>query len=526
METLFNVLLCYSYLTGPTLSLGRKKMKLAHPNRIFALLFIVILALSLSNTYLILHYNDTQEKQRNQDVSDLNQAINQTYTSLNQTDYVIQDLLNGKIDNVTARLPIGQYDYVIYRYWDYNSNVSLYMLKNGRNGTVEFNSTDASSVFNKAFVNGNSVFVINDEYNLTSDVSMANRKNARLDSNGATLTMNGHKIIVSGTDYTHSQNNQVSGFIIANGTVRIQNSFGTTVTNMIFQNSQVGLELANTNNWTEGTRIDTVHFDKCTQGLVFRTNASSVLSPGNTTGSYANTEVNRCYFNQLDNSVAITVERKAEFTDSQMQDVRIWIGEFGKYNQTGLQLDGSMYKTLMNGVVFESFASQPLNDAFLYAMKIGATAYQSPVLESGVNILGNWTARIFNPSSIWIFGVGGVFKQENIAIPVGLNSYGNVQVIQVHPATIASFKPKITVQGSFASNETVTVRFRLEFVDNVISNNVEKSFNSSGSVWLGDDDFLQLYAYPDVIYAILVDAKVSPLATDATVQIDLYGTTT
>ena len=514
------------YLNKDQLGFRMKKMKVARPNRIFAVLFIVILVLSLSNTYLIMHYNDALQKQRNQDVSDLNQALNQTYTALNQTDYAMQDLLNGKIDNVNARLPIGQYDYVIYRYWDYNNNVSIYMLKNGRNGTVEFNSTaDASSVFNQAFINGNSVFVKSDEYTLNSDVHMANRKNARLDSDGATLTLNGNKIIVSGADYAHSQNNQISGFVIVNGTVRIQNSFRTTVTNMIFENSTVGLELANTNNWTEGTRIDTVHFDKCIQGLVFRTNSSSVLSQGNTTGSYANTEVNRCYFNQLDNSVAITVERQAEFTDSQMQDVRIWIGEFGKYNQTGLQLDGSMYKTLMNGVVFESFAPQPLNDAFLYAMKIGATAYQSPVLESGVNILGNWTARIFNPNSIWIFGVGGVFKQTNIAVPVGLNSYGDVQVIQVHPATITSFKPKITVQGSFASNETVTVRVRLEFVDNVVSSNVEKSFNSSGSVWLGDDDFLQLYAYPDVIYAVLVDAKVSPSATDATVQIDLYGTT-
>ncbi len=250
------------------------------------------------------------------------------------------------------------------------------------------------------------------------------------------------------------------------------------------------------------------------------------MSQGNSTGSYANTEVNRCYFNQLDNSVAITVERQAEFTDGQMQDIRMWIGEFGRYNQTGILLDGSMYKTLMNGVVFESFAPQPLNDSLLYAMKIGATAYQSPILESGVNILGNWTARVFNPNSVWIYGVGGVFKLANITVPIGLNSYGDSQAIQVHPATIASFKPKITVQGGFLSNETVTVRFRLEFVDNVVSSSVEKSFNSSGSLWLSDDDFLQLYAYPDVIYAILVDAKVSSAVTDATVQVDIYGMTT
>jgi hypothetical protein len=55
----------------------------------------------------------------------------------------------------------------------------------------------------------------------------------------------------------------------------------------------------------------------------------------------------------MDNSVAITVEPQAEFTDSLMQDVRVWIGEFGQFNQTGLQLEGSMYKTAMESVVFE-----------------------------------------------------------------------------------------------------------------------------------------------------------------------------
>jgi hypothetical protein len=500
-------------------------MKLAHPDRILAALFIIVLALSLSNTYLILHYNDAQQQQRSQDLADLNQTINQTYTSLNQTDYVILDLLNGKIDNLNARLPIEQYDYVIYRVWNYQTNNSEYLAKNGKTGYVALNSTDASAVFNSALSAGNNVYVKADQYNLTTSIQMTDKKNARLDSDGATLNLNGNTIITSGTDYSHSENNQLSGFVVVNGTVRIQNSFRTTVTNMIFENCSVGLELVNTNTWSEGTRIDTVHFDKCVQGLVFRANSSS-LTGGNSTGSYANTEVTRCYFNQMDNSVAITVEPKAEFTDSIMADVRIWIGEFGKFNQTGLQLDGSMYKTQMDSVVFESFAPLPLDAALLTAIKIGATAFQSPVLESGVNILGNWTARISNPYGVWIYGVGGVFKQTNIAVPVGAYSYGETQIIQVHPATIASFKPKITVQGSFAANETVTVRFRLEFVDNVVGGSVEKTFNSSGSVWLGDEDFLQLYVYPDVIYAILVDAKVSTQMTDATVIVDLYGTTT
>ncbi len=129
--------------------------------------------------------------------------------------------------------------------------------------------------------------------------------------------------------------------------------------------------------------------------------------------------------------------------------------------------------------MFESFASEPLNGALLYAMKIAPLAFQSPILDGGVNILGSWTARIYNPGNVWIYGVGGIFKLENVAIPIGSGAYGETQIIQIHPATITSFNPKISVTSSFQNNETVTVRFRLEFIDNVVSDSVEKTFNST-----------------------------------------------
>jgi hypothetical protein len=502
-------------------------MKLAPSNRTLAILFIIILAVSLVNMVLIVYSNDTLQKQRNQDLSDLNQSINQTYVSLNQTDYDMQNLLNGRINNVDARLPVGQYDYVIYRYWDYNNNVSVYLAKNGRTGFVEYNSTDAASVFNGALQSGNCVYVVADEYNLTSDVRITNKKNARLDSDGATLLLYGNKVVVNGTDYSRSQYNQISGLIILNGTVRIQNSFRTTVTNMIFQNCTVGLELANTNTWTEATRIDTIHFSDCAQGIVFRTNttdALSSLSSTGSTGSYANTELTRCYFNQLDNSIAITLENRSELTDCYINDVRIWIGEFGRTNQTGLKMGGSMFKTVMNNIVFESFASLPLDNASIYAISIEESSYQMPIFESAVNFLGAWTARVYNPNNGWIFGVGGVYRRMGIAIPVGIGDYGATQIIQAQPATIATFTPKITVQGSFLNGENVTVRIRLEYVDNGVSSPVEKTFNSSGSLWLSNDDLLSLYASQNVIYAILVDAKTSA-STSATATIDVFGTT-
>jgi hypothetical protein len=102
-------------------------------------------------------------------------------------------------------------------------------------------------------------------------------------------------------------------------------------------------------------------------------------------------------------------------------------------------------------------------------------------LDSGVSFLGSWTARIHNPHGIWLRGSGTVF-QRTAAVPVGSSGqYGAAQTIDVHPLTIGSFTPFITVSGSFSQNETVTVRIRVEYIDNVISQPYNMSFNSSGT---------------------------------------------
>jgi hypothetical protein len=203
----------------------------------------------------------------------------------------------------------------------------------------------------------------------------------------------------------------------------------------------------------------------------------------------------------------------------------MWMGENGfTHNQTGLLVDGSMHQTLLSGVVFESFADYPTE---LYAISLGETSITPPILAGGISFLGNWTARIHNPFGKWIAGTGSVFRQDNLSVPVGLSGqYGSTTNIQIRPLTIATFNAKIQVQGSFASNETVTVRFRLEFVDNVISGSVEKSFTNSTTLWLSDDDILTLLPSESVIWAILVDAKASSATTDAAVQVSVTGTAT
>ncbi len=138
--------------------------------------------------------------------------------------------------------------------------------------------------------------------------------------------------------------------------------------------------------------------------------------------------------------MGVNVESQAEFSDSQMQDVRFWTGEDGHDNQTGLLIDGSMYQSSLFGVVFESFTDQP-NDMF--AIDIGQTANQCRYLDSGVSFLGNWTARIHNPYSKWISGAGSAFERENINVPVGVNSqYGYNVTIQALPLKNFQFRTK------------------------------------------------------------------------------------
>jgi hypothetical protein len=447
-------------------------MKITLSKRVFAVVLVIALALAAVNTYLIF---------------DLRRA------------------LEGAAQDAT-------YDYVVFQ------DGNVYKAKNQLTGYVDIASDNASQVLTQAVNKGSMVYIKPGNYTLNSDIQVLNKENAKITSDGARIIGNGKKLIVKGDDYTHSQNNLISGLTLINGTLRIENSFGTVVSNMQFENCPTALEFANTKTWSEGTKIEDSHFINCTTSIVFRT------PTGSGTGSYASTEIHRCFFNLRDNSAGIVVERLAELSDSQLQDVRMWIGENGfTSNQTGLLLEGSMHQTLLSGVVFESFADYPSE---LYAISLGETSITPPNL-AVVSFLGNWTAKIYNPFGKWISGVGSVFKQENLNIPVGLNGqYGVTQEIQMRPATISSFKPKIVVQGSFASNETITVRFRLEFVDNIISKSVEKTFTNSTALWLSDDDMLRLLPSQSIIWAILVDAKASSASTDAAVQISIYGVTT
>jgi hypothetical protein len=130
-----------------------------------------------------------------------------------------------------------------------------------------------------------------------------------------------------------------------------------------------------------------------------------------------------------------------------------------------------------------------------------------------------------NPYNIWISGVSTAFERQDVNVPVGLNGqYGTNTTIQTDPLKIFNFTPKLQVTGEFQTNEIVTVRIRLEFIDNVISAGVAKAFTNSSSIWLSNDDLMQLYPSQDIILAIVVDAQSSSSSSNVGVTVSGYGT--
>ncbi len=250
-------------------------------------------------------------------------------------------------------------------------------------------------------------------YVLTDDIVISNKVNAKIVSDDATIVGNGHKIIIYGDDYSTSKNTLISGMTLLNATIRVENSFGTTIQNTIFENTSIGIEFANTNTWSEYNKIENCQFNNATEGIAFR-------SPvGNATGSYGSSQINRCSFNLRDFSVGINVEPLAEFSDSQIQNVRFWLGknDYSRANQTAILLNGSMDQTLLLGVVFESFTPYPV---YLFGIDLGKNCTSAPTIDSGVSFLGNWTARIHNPFGEWILGDGGVFPKTKHQCSIGI----------------------------------------------------------------------------------------------------------
>ena len=419
-------------------------------------------------------------------------------------DGIIEDL---EILNATALAP-EDYDFVIF------GEEGVVKAKNGTN-QIEFVSEDFSEVLNWAVKKGFNINVKSGEYDLRSNVEILNKSKVVVIGNGATLQCNGYEFVIKGTEWSFSSYNLIDGFTFVDGKVRIENSFGTTISNNVFRYCTTALELANTKTWSEATLIENCFFVNSTEAsIVFKTPAG-----GNATGSYASSIIANCFFNLIDNTNGIVVEEDAKFNNGEVKDGRFWLSD-GIGTQTGILVEGSMNGTRISGVEFESFIEkEALNRQIKrYGIELGLNV-SAPTIESGTAWLGHYTSHVYNPSGNWLPGDGGLIKAN-----CTLNAEKRADFFHGEPRRIADFEAKFTIldQTRLEPGEVVRLNFTLLFVDFSGLSKIIELNETIPSRWLSLDEKLELYPTMNLARSLQVELLDE---TKAEVRVDvLIGT--
>jgi hypothetical protein len=410
------------------------------------------------------------------------------------------------------------YDYIIY------VENGFVKVKNGASGQIDFSGKNFSQILKYLFsfhagVNeGLKIFIRRADYNVSCDILLENCKYVKMVSDGAKLNLNGHTLTIKGESWEDSNHNNIEGFTIIGGRLIIENSFMTTIKDCIFIDTNETITLLNSNGWTECTTIEHCYFINPKLGITFKTPMN------NGTRSYANTEIKQCYFElRREGAVGIYVEPRADFNEGLIQNVRFWMGAMAEFNQTGILVKGSMLNTLMQNVVFESFAKNPEG---IYGIILGENC-DPPILGHGIVFCGNLTGSISNRYGKWLYGASGSFKVVDAKVPIGSNSnYGEpVEVGSIpHLAlAISSMNIKIKVEGSFSEGETVYVRLRLKFIDGLFSKQLEIPFNETRVIWPGPEELLDMWPTRNIVVALIVDAKTTANSSNVSVKVSMYG---
>jgi len=425
--------------------------------------------------------------------------------SINIDRLKLLDALNV-VDEVKAKLPpVTEASYIVYE------EGGTYYTKNGRTGQIEFSSTDASDAIQYAInnISSGTVFIKEGVYDLTKDVQIANKSFVTVLGDNAMLR-NG-RIVVYGENYWRAQRNRISGIIFVNGGVRIENAMGTRIDSCKFENCTTGIELQNTRDWTELTYMSDLYFYNCACAIVFRT-------PAGGTDSYTKTMVSHVYIDMKENSVVgIDVESGTNIGESLFANVKIW---FSKDGQVGFRHNGSANGAVMYNVSFESFVSSPTS---LYGIEILEHASYPPYLVKPV-WLGEFTSRIRNQYSKWLYGLGASFKDIK-SIPIGVNdTYGNTVTVLENRQGTALIAPSIGIEvsGTFAPGEVVTLKIIFEYIDGS-EIPIELTWTTTGEYWLSNSDLYNLLSSSSPLYAIKAQAKTNQTATSVSVDVKAFA---
>lgn len=408
----------------------------------------------------------------------------------------------------------GDYDYVVY------VEDGIIKVKNGISGKLDFTGQNFTQIMNYVLRRDDlKIFIQRAEYDLTGNILLESLEGVKIVSNGAMLKLNGNNLIIRGASWEESSHNYVEGLIMVSGGIIIENSFMTTIKNCRFIDPENAITLINSNGWTECTLIERCYFiNPSRRGIVFCTPIN------NGTRSYANTEITQCYFElRSQGAIGIHVEPGADFNEGLLQNARFWMGAVAEFNQTGIYVEGSMLNTLMQNVVFESFAFSPQG---IYGLVLGEKC-DPPIIGHGVVFCGNLTSSISNTRGKWIYGAGGSFKEKDVQVPIGMDGkYGPQMEIGVVPhlaLAITSMNVKVQVNGNFSEGEVVYVRFKFKFIDGNFSKQLEIKFNEAGCIWLGNEEWLDIWPTRHIITSLIVDAKSTAKKSGVTVKVSMYG---
>jgi len=116
-----------------------------------------------------------------------------------------------------------------------------------------------------------------------------------------------------------------------------------------------------------------------------------------------------------------------------------------------------------------------------------------------------------------------IFVYTNQSVPIGTgNTYGS-PVALVSPSGIIRYpRIQITWGGTFAAGEIVSVQITAVYNDGTTAS-IIKSATATGSLWLTDDDIIQLMSQGKIITRIDISASTNQASTQATVTINAYG---
>lgn len=282
------------------------------------------------------------------------------------------------------------------------------------------------------------------------------------------------RLILNGTDYTKNKNVKFVNVLFDNAYISVRNYFDTSFLLSTFNYST--LELYNTSTWTERTTILDCGFHN--SSIVFRTPASNY-------NSYMYTHIIGTWFRDS----SIRVEEGANVSDSSIVMSNFW---FNRDGQSGIHVDGSMFRTMLDKVVFESFVENPQN---LYGIRLGRNAI-APFLGL-LNFLGRFTSRIYNPYNVWLYSWKTVKTRTiNVAAnteTVLIDDYGSFGVVP------------LKISFSCNGETTLTIKYIL-YDDSVI----EKTYNFNDRM---DVDPSDAHINSNIISSIIALSSTNCVAT-------------